>query len=219
MELAAYTELIKQMPYRDQSFETQRAIWEPYRNNHFFSDFYSSTFTKAETVILSREDLFVISKEDSYTAIFSIILWGYPRGYTRANNMARSFPLFLKQTEFLAKWLSDQKQITMEELTEVLNRCKGIGLSTLSKLLYFFNASVAGNKSLIMDARIISVLKQAKFKELQSLSGVREHNKEQFYPEYLRISTLLSKMNGYEADQLELFLFMFGNNLKQTEIF
>lgn len=218
MELAAYTDLIKQMPYRDQSFETQRATWESFKSDDLFRCFYKATFKNAESVIISRGELFEITKEDTLKAIFSIILWGYPRGYTRANNMARSFPLFLKQAEYLSKWLTVQKQITVEDLAEVLRKCKGVGLSTLSKLLYFFNTSVEGYKSIIMDARIISVLKQRKFTEFQSLSSIREHNKEQIYPKYLKLCTQLSKMNGYEADQLELFLFIFGNNLKQSKI-
>lgn len=215
MELTAYTELIKQMPYKDQAFETQKDTWKPFKKDKLFTKFYEETFARSETVTISRGDLFSMAKKDPLKAVFAIILWGYPRGYTRANNMVRSFPLFLKQVEYLSDQLYTHKSITADELKQMLKTCKGVGLSTLSKLLYFFNIKVEGYKCLIMDARIIGVLCQDKFTELHPLSGVREHNKEHFYPEYLKICAQLSKKYGYKPDQLELFLFMFGNNLKR----
>ena len=69
-----------------------------------------------------------------------------------------------------------------------------------------------------MDARIVGVLKQGQFTKLSSLPSAREHNKEQLFPEYLKVCTQLSKKNRYKPDQLELFLFTFGNNLKQSHL-
>jgi hypothetical protein len=216
MELASYTELIKHLPYKDQAFETKRTTWKPFKGKKLFAQFYANTFLNEETVALSRGDLLSMSKRDTGRTVFSTILWGYPRGYTRGNNMARSFPLFLKQVEYLSGQLSGQKHITTEELQQTLKICKGVGLSTLSKLLYFFNVKLDNNRCLIMDARIIDVLSKGSFTELGTLSGIREHNKVRYYTEYLTLCTRLSKNYGYKPDQLELFLFMFGNNLKKS---
>ncbi len=213
MEIARYTQLIRQMPYEDQAFETQMATWKHFENHKLFRSFYRQTFEKNETVSISRGDLFAIAKTDPYKAMFSIVLWGYPRGYTRGNNMKLLFPLFLEQVQYLSGRLQNQESITLDEVKQMLKTCKGVGLSTLSKLLYFFNIKVDGYRSLIMDARIISVLSNGRFAELNSLAGIREHNKEEFYSEYLKLCTQLSKTNGYKQDQLELFLFIFGNNL------
>ena len=216
MTLTAYSNLIKHLPFEDQSFVTQKNTWRPFKSRVQFSDFYDSTFSNDSMITLSRGDIFLLARTDSNKAVFSTILWGYPKGYTRANNMTRSFPLLLKQVEPLCEWLSTHKQVSTVELEEMLKKCKGIGLSTLSKLLYFFNISLDNNKCLIMDARIVDVLSKGLFTELDRLSGIREHNKMKYYAEYLKICSQLSKKHRYKPDQLELFLFMFGNNLKQS---
>ena len=124
------------------------------------------------------------------------------------------FPLLLEQVEYLSNLLSTKKHITMGEMEQTLKTCKGIGLSTLSKLLYFFDVKLEGHGCLIFDTRIIGVLNKSQFTEFNTLANTREHNKERFFPDYLKICAELSAKQGYKPDQLELFLFLFGNNLK-----
>ncbi|MFZ6024574.1 MAG: hypothetical protein ACOYVG_08995 [Bacteroidota bacterium] len=216
MTLAGYTDLIKHLPFEDQAFATQKATWAPFRNRIQFSKFYNTCFSNDDAITLSRGEILRMAQSDCDKAVLSVILWGYPRGYTRANNAAKSFPLFLKQAEPLTNWLQEHKDVRIEELEAMLKSCKGVGLSTLSKLLYFFNAKLDGNPCLIMDARIVDVLSRGLFSELNELSTVREHNKVKHYSNYLKVCSELSKNNKYKPDQLELFLFMFGNNLKQS---
>lgn len=218
MELAAYSELIKRMPYKDQAFETRQATWELFGSKMPFAQFYHEFFVEKgrDAVKISRRDVFLMAETDATKAIFLTILWGYPKGYTRPNNMAQSFKLFLNQIENLTGWLCFEKNIHITEMEQILKECKGVGLSTLSKLLYFFNMTVDGYKSLIMDAKIIRVLQDNKFTELGTLSGIREHKKGHYYADYLKKCTELSTKNRYKPDQLELFLFMFGNNLKES---
>jgi len=216
MELDTYTELIRQLPYKDQAFSTKGSIWKPYVEYKSFGRFYQEAFSKKESIIISRGELFSIAKKDPQKGIFTTILWGYPMGYTRGFNMSTLFPLFLGQVEFLSERLSTQKSITNDELKHMLGRCDGIGLSTLSKLLYFFNTKINGYRCLIMDARIIRVLNNAQFTELCSFSSITEQNGKHHYADYLKTCTQLSKKYGYKPDQLELFLFMFGNNLKNS---
>lgn len=216
MELATYTELIKNLPYKDQAFLTQRATWEDFGNIEPFIWFYKKTFFLNESVTISRGEIFSLAKKDPKKAIFSTILWGYPKGYTRAFNMASLFPKFLNHVEFLSARLSTTNNISIDEFKQLLYKCDGIGLSTLTKLLYFFNIKINGCKCLIMDARIIRVLKSAQFIELSTFSGITEQNGKNYYSDYLKTCLQLSKKYGYKPDQLELFLFIFGNNLKKS---
>lgn len=50
--------------------------------------------------------------------------------------------------------------------------------------------------------------------KFQAYVWKRRHYKERAYPVYLRLMHRLSEKNGYPVDQLELFLFQFGRNLK-----
>ncbi len=145
MELTAYKDLIKQLPYREHSFETKKEVWEGYQYDSHFGRFYNETFKEDHTVSISRGDIFNIASKDAISVVFSTILWGYPKGYTRGNNMNILFPLLLEQVEYLSNLLSANMQITTGEMEQKLKTCKGVGLNTLIQLLYFFHVNVKGH--------------------------------------------------------------------------
>jgi excisionase family DNA binding protein len=91
---------------------------------------------------------------------------------------------------------------------------KGIGLSTLSKFLYFFGFTLEGYRCLILDSRIIEVLNAGTFVDLKTGKTISEWNKFDCYIDYLQTMETVSKRNRCSVDQLELFLFQFGRNLK-----
>lgn len=197
----------------EQSFQSQRRTWIKYSKHPRFSRFFNEVFTN-NSVTISRNDLFHLAKGDFSFAIFSIILWGYPR-----NMRGNSFFGVLEHTFRLEGLIKDSQNLTVQEFEKILKELKGtgIGLSTLTKILYFFNITLNGYKCLILDSRIIDVLKSGKFLELVSLKKITEFNKNRFYPTYLKIMAEIAGLNGYSVDQLEIFLFMFGNSLKPID--
>jgi len=104
----------------------------------------------------------------------------------------------------------------------------GVGLSTLSKFLYFFQFKIEKHPCLIFDSRIIEVINDENgFTELQVLTKtgkitesnkgkITESNKRKKYVAYLQLMEDLSLENKYDADKLELFLFSMGKNLKPS---
>ena len=213
MELATYTNLIKHLPYMEQSFQTQRETWFKYSKHPKFSQFYKKVFTNSSAII-SRNDLFNAAKGDFSIAVYSIILWGYPR-----NMRGISFMGVLENIQQLEGLIQNSQNLTFQEFE---NMCKvlkgtGIGLSTFTKILYFFKITLDGYRCLILDSRIIEVLKSGKFQELDTLKKITEFNKHKYYPDYLRLMAEIAKANDYTVDQLELFLFMFGNSLKPVD--
>lgn len=108
------------------------------------------------------------------------------------------------------------QNLTVQDFENIIRVLKGtgIGLSTLSKILYFFNITLEGYRCLILDSRIINVLQSGKFIEMVSLQQISDFNKGKYYPNYLKQMAEIARANGYSVDQLELFLFMFGNSLK-----
>lgn len=214
MRLSTYTELIKNLPYLDQSFETAKSTWikEKYAFSSLFNSFHTSTFQQ-ETVTLSRNDLFNVAEGNIHTALLSIILWGYPRNM-RGNN----FKKILRYFENGEIPLYCNAALSAEDFFQLATSFKqtGIGLSTLTKFLYFLRVSVDEQKCLILDSRIMEVLQSGLFNELASLQAINEFNKVKRYPEYLRLMAEIADQHGYMVDQLELFLFMFGRNLKSS---
>ena len=217
MTLSRYTELIRCLPHLDQAFTTKRTNWPSDTNtNPVFVKFCDQNFV-TEDFKLSRADLFEVCKHSFHKAIFSIIFWGYPRNM-RGNN----FDSILKALPQIEDALAIPKDLSAEDFKSVCIKLKntGVGLSTLSKFLYFFQFKLEGRRCLILDKRIMDVINYKDgFKELKDASlkdGINENNKYRKYVVYLQLMEDLSSRNGYLPDQLEFFLFSMGMNLKPS---
>ena len=93
----------------------------------------------------------------------------------------------------------------------------GIGISTYSKLLYFADLSFDGNPSLILDERLFNVFRNKTYLQFDRLSGInRAASEKGRYLDYLEVMKAVSLEIGVTGEQLELFLFTFGNQLKET---
>lgn len=211
MTLSAYSNLIRCLPYLDQAFETKKTTWQrECRISEQFSQ-YCDVIFEIGAVKLSRRDCFASVEQSFDEALYSIIFWGYPR-----NMRGNSFSNILKSLPMIRDALSVRRDLNEAEFQVLCRNLNGtgLGLSTLSKLLYFFNFSFNGYPCLILDRRIIKVFENELFDELKQLSKINDFNKVNEYASYLEIMQNTALLNDYKADQLEFFLFHFGNNLK-----
>jgi len=211
MTLTTYSNLIRNLPYLDQAFETKQSLWikECGRNKRF--EIFCNNKFKGSALQLSRRDLFVKCSHDFYDAIILIIFWGYPR-----RMRGEHFSRILDSIPILEKSLKINKEISFEAFKQLCKNTKrtGVGLSTLTKFLYFFEFNIEGYRCLILDQRIIEVLSKGLYVELSALKKINEYNKESCYKEYLMEMDKISKAESYKPDQLEFFLYRFGMNLK-----
>ena len=90
----------------------------------------------------------------------------------------------------------------------------GLGISTYSKLLYFFKISFNNNPCVILDQRLIDVFQKSEFFEFESLKNIKRYNCESKYLNYLKLMSSTSIKLNTRCENLEQFLFIFGNNLK-----
>jgi hypothetical protein len=212
MLLSSYKELIKQLPYLEQSFEIKKENWklEKYAFSNRLNTFFETYFIE-DILRLSRWELFEFTRRDPFDAAIAIIMWGYPSGMR-----GDSFQTFLKNIDSIKYRLLPDNNITDGKFKELLLNIPGIGLSSLSKFLYFFNNKLDGLNCLILDRRIIEILNEKHFEELTVLSDIKENNKAAKYFLYLNIIHEQANLLGCKPDQLELFLFMFGRHLKSS---
>jgi hypothetical protein len=214
MRLSDYCNLIKNLPYLQQAFTTKKETWRTAcRQSRDFRQFCDSHF-EGETHKLSRHDVFSAAKRDFHSGLYSTILWGYSRNM-RGNNLHT----ILSSVTGIKAALSGNRELSAVDfkvMCESLEN-KRVGLSTLSKLLYFFKFTLEGNKCLILDSRILTVLNTDIFQEFYELRNISEYNKKNLYSKYLEMVREISGKGNYQEDQLELFLFQFGNNLKPTQ--
>jgi len=211
MLLNSYQSLICNLPYLDQAFETKRTTWRRECVKHRgFSIFCDKVFGGG-SLVLSRRDLFSSAEREFQGGLFSIILWGYPR-----NMRGNSFQTILNSIPKIERLLSIDRQLNAGQFMDLCERLNGtgVGLSTLSKVLYFFRFTIEGKNCLIMDKRIVDVINSKMFFELSAINKITDFNRNRSYLAYLSEMEKIAEANLYKPDQLELFLFLFGKNLK-----
>lgn len=219
MKITDFADLIKNLPYREQAFIIRKEVWFPKDEEKRFknqNDRIKKIFGDKDSIMISRHDLFnSVNELDLF--IIKVLMWGYPtKG--RGKNIEKIFdPVNFDQTIKKLEAIK-QNEISNEEVQALFS--EGLKLSTVSKLLYFLQIKVESYPALILDLRVIeAIAKKDGYTddELNALKELSYENAPKLYPTYLKaISSLALKMN-VKADQIEMFLFEFGSNLKEPK--
>jgi hypothetical protein len=216
VKIANYKILISNLPVRQQCFTTKRNTWQKAEAEiGWLKQFNDTVFGDKATLTISRNDIFetTVLRE----IILKTIYWGYTAGM-RGNH----FINILKHIDLIESTLKILKQTdrpTTEDfnnLTATFKTVTGLGLSTYSKILYFLEVSFYGNPCLILDQRLIDVFASKAYSEFQQLRRIRYGNAEGKYLDFLRLTNQVSKKLETDGENIEQFLFIFGNNLKTT---
>ncbi len=198
--------------------------WLKKYNDKWFTknDTLSNKKEEVHTLTISRQDIFNCNNSDSFKEfILKTIYWGYTGG-TRGNHF-RDILSEIKTIEDVLLELKRKTNLNEDDFNKAANDFKpitGLGLSTYSKLLYFLDIKFNDYPCLILDQRIIDVFNNNNlFEELKikSIIKMNKNNKETKSIDYLRylrlINQLALKLNTKE-ENIEQFLFTFGNHLK-----
>lgn len=212
MIISKYIDLIKALPVADQAFTMKASNWQTHLSDIHFKEIFKG---KA-TIGLSRKEVHDTNNIDLF--ILKTILWGYPKGM-RGNNFGKIYSRLNDLSEILN--ISNRAFLKTDDLYELQKRLKtidGLGLSTYSKLLYFRDFKFDGVPALILDERLIWVFKNRIFLEFEPLAHLSQYNSEKMYPIYLQMMESLSQQLNVSGEQIEQFLFIFGNHLKHMEV-
>ncbi len=205
--ILCYKQLIQSLPVMNQSAHIKKESWAriSYKEK---TNIEKIIFSKND-IEISRQDIFDESKTDF--KIIKTLLWGYPTG-GRNDNIKRALESFILLQKLLSK--AENKNLSLSEANSLLNELsniKGLGPSTWSKLLYFFNISICNQKCQIFDLKIVDSLNKKQFCEFE------EYNWKQDKQNYFKYISLLSDLaNKLKAspDQIENFLFIYNLNYK-----
>ena len=207
--LNAYKDLILAMPVKEQSFTTKRTTWEEKIDSKILDEIFKG---KSELKI-SREN--VLTNCPLNIFIYYVIMWGYPRGMRGQANDAEIFKNINLISEIINKPKRNSlKEEDWESIRKSLSSIKGLGVSTISKLLYFRTFKFGDFNALILDDRLLRVFQNGEFKEFEKLKNLKRTNAMSDYLYYLEIMHETAKEIGVSPENLEMFLFTFGNNLK-----
>lgn len=206
-----YSNLIKHIPVYNQSAIIKKDTWERFSNTHWYDGIKTAIFDDKDSVEISRADIF--SESDTGKKLLKLLLWGYPTG-GRGNNIE----YILVKAEELIPILSSVsgKNLTKTESNEVIEKfgsIRGLGISTWSKILYFFNVSIESRKCQIYDLKIVDSLNKKQFEELGTKKWKQDIN---HYYQYIELVDNLAKDLCVLPEQVELFLFYYNLYYKFT---
>ncbi len=207
--LNEYKDLILAMPVKEQAFTTKRTTWVKKIDSKILDEIFKG---KSELKI-SREK--VLTNCPLNIFIYYVIMWGYPRGMRGQANDAEIFKNINLISEIINKPKRNSlKEEDWESIRKSLSGIKGLGISTISKLLYFRTFKFGDFNALILDDRLLRVFQNGEFKEFEKLKNLKRTNAMSNYLYYLEIMHETAKEIGVSPENIEMFLFTFGNNLK-----
>jgi hypothetical protein len=91
---------------------------------------------------------------------------------------------------------------------------RGLGLSTYSKLLYFSGIKFNGHACLILDKRLIDIFSNELFDDFAALRQIHD-SPTNYYIRYIETTNQIADRLQTRGENIEQFLFIFGNNLRQ----
>ena len=211
MRIADFANFIREIPYQYQSFDINKSIWETEVSQKWIIE---RIFGDEKVISISRFDLFQSAWNLQEFAV-KVLMWGYPtKG--RGNNIGNL--LLPKNFDTLImnlKMMEGKKDLTFDDLLEFL-QIEGLGMSTLTKLLYFKRVTIKSNPALILDQRVINALNSGRYTDfgIERFKDIKNNNSVYNYLDYLHFMRSMADEIKVSPDQLELFLFEFGSNLK-----
>ena len=137
--------------------------------------------------------------------IISILMWGYPSG-GRGKNIQNALG-HLHQIASLVN-----QNTAWPQYYGALKAIPSVGISTITKLAYFFNRSFEGYPALILDLQISDILISGAWNGLSGPANTNEKSMEKHYLRYLAETQIIANSLGCPSDKIELFLFLLGKN-------
>ena len=214
MNLKDYKFLIQNLPVRQQYFNTKRTTWSNFETQfEWFKRLNDNLFNNNRNLSISRQDVF--NTDDLESKIIKAIYWGYPGGM-RGNHfigILNHFSSLIEGIEALIK-LEYPTENHLKEFSQKMRRIDGLGLSTYSKLLYFSEIRINSYQCLILDKRLIDVFNKNLFSDFD-FPTLRYYNTQDHYLSYLMQMNDIKGFLNTKAENIEQFLFIFGNNIKE----
>ena len=216
ISIKEYAGLIKSLPVGGQFTKIKKdsKFWDP-TNTEFSDDVkevvkavFDECSGDEKYINIYRDD--IKKTKDTKKKIVKILMWGYPGGgrYGQVQNI-------LQNLNDLTTWLEAINGKNFDSVQDDalgnLSEINGLGLSTISKLLYFFDVKIGNNPCQIYDGKVIKSLnKNHQIVELSSRNDWDRNDED--YEEYIKLLFRLSKKCNCSPDKIELFLFMINNS-------
>lgn len=199
-----WSQLIPLIPVADHTERVDGGFWKPHFHANGLTGYHAAIFGGRTFADISRSRLMSYTYNDPVQKCLEIFLWGYPKGgrgnmhdkfLKNIGNIAKYAPLILPWNDYYSK----------------LHGLGNLGISTISKLAYFYGHQFGGCRSLILDSRLINVLAQGRWSGL-AMPNLTYNNASLQYTSYLALLAGVAGHLGCPEDHIEFLLFAWGES-------
>lgn len=199
-------------PLIDSKFSYNSNRWTglnvDFRN--LIQEFENKEITRQD-IIDAYNDYYSDSSKNFMKAFLLTMIWGFSdTGYgTHRTNNYISNKENIEKIKNALNFINNNDQDSLKYAFNELKKIKGLGVSYLTKVLYFATrAKNQDNYALIFDIRVAaSLIKLTTPKELFEIVNIGPSSKFVDYHKFNSLIHNLAKDNKVEADQLEMYLF------------
>ncbi len=199
-------------PLTDSKFVYRRERWTNLNVDfkQLIQDFEDKEITR-QNVIDAYKEYYVNNSNGFMKAFLLTMVWGFANtgyGTHRTNKYITDNNNINKIKEAL-DFIKQDRQDSLKNAFKKLKEIKGLGVSYLTKILYFATrAKSAENYAIIFDIRVAAALvKLTTPKEIYEIVNVGPSSKFTDYQKFNNLIHKLAKDNQVEADQMEMYLF------------
>ena len=199
-------------PLTDSKFAYNLSRWINLKKDYkvLLQDFENRDISR-QHVIDEFKDYFSGHSKDCMKAFLMTMVWGFAdTGYgTHRTNNYISSEANRAAIKNAFDYINRNEQDSLKNAFKELKKIKGLGISYLSKVLYFATrAKGQANYSLIFDIRVAaSLIELTTPKEIFEIVTIAPSSKFKDFESYNRLIHKLAKENHVEADQIEMYLF------------
>jgi hypothetical protein len=203
----------KLKPLIDSKFVYKKERWTSLNSDYKYliQEFEDKEISRID-VINAYKDYYTDNSKGFMKAFLLTMVWGFADtgyGTHRTNNYIASndnIKKIRKALDFIGK----NEQDSLKNGFNELKRIKGLGVSYLTKILYFATRSKnIDDYALIFDIRVAAALvKLTTPKEIYEIVTIGPSSKFTNYQKFNGLIHRLAKDNQIEAEQLEMYLFI-----------
>jgi len=211
-----HIDLIKHIPVEKQISLIKRKNWlkddehlhdrfQDINNQEKILKHLKSIFSKNDEILISRSDIF--DEQNLEKKILKTLMWGYPsggQGSLSKNIFCNLSIIKEKLNKYKNKNIPEDSEDQDTNFKELLV-ISGLGFSTLSKILYFFQVTINDNPCLIYDRQVLLSLNKNTIDEFDIGHSWKQNYDD--YCSYLEKVNDLSKEHNVTNAKIEFFLF------------
>jgi len=202
------SKILKLKPLSDSKFVYDSSRWAKLTPlyKRLISDFEDKSISRSEVINAYKE--YYASQGDAMRAFMLTMVWGFADtgyGTHRTNNYISES----SNVELIKKAIDAVKQNNLESAFNDLKRIKGLGVSYITKILYFATRGAQQpHYALIYDIRVASALvKLTTPNEIFEIVSISPSSKFLDYEKYNTLIHSLARKHKIEAESIEMFLF------------